>query len=954
MNEPKKPQPFSAQEIEAKWYRYWEEHKCFHSEPDHRPSYTIVIPPPNVTGALHMGHAVNNVIQDVLIRYHRMSGYNACWVPGTDHAGIATQSVVEKKLRQEEGKTRHDIGREALLDRVWKWKEMYGNRIVNQLKRLGCSCDWDRIRFTMDDGLSYAVRYVFLELFKEGLVYRGKRLINWCPGCRTALSNDELVYETVDTHFWEIRYPIEGESGEFITVATTRPETMLGDTAVAVHSQDPRYQKWIGKMCRLPLLGRLIPIVADDLLADPKKGTGAVKVTPGHDPNDYACGLRNHLPMINILNDDGTLNDNAGPYQGLITTAARAKVLEDLKAQNLLGKINKLQHDVAHCYRSHDVVEPYLSNQWFVKMEPLVALARKAVVDGQVTFFPKKRAEDYLRWLDQTPDWCISRQIWWGHRIPIWYCTRCCPGIVVDSRNEPKLIPEAAQPILPQTSGLNASPTACPHCGGRELVQDPDVLDTWFSSQLWPLSTLGWPEQTKDIQYYYPTQVLVTGRDIIALWVARMVMMGMKFRGEKPFSHVLINPTIQDERGDIMSKSRGNGVDPLKLIEGGSDHIQGKEPLGDIPADRIEHYPSYGCDALRYGLMSMASGDVQDIRLIVQRTSRPDQGYDVSLPVLEEGRRFCNKIWQACHGVIFANCQDAKLIKKASQHVEDVWLLDRLHHTIKGVREMLDIYRLGEACELLYHFFWDDLCSWYLEIVKPRLWENEGKLSKEYAQTTLLKTLHVFLRLLHPIMPHLSEELWHTLTPLLAAAGFAEECENCIVASWPDEKLYACDAEAVSVMELARGLTSAINNIRAEQKGIREGQKIPLVILTANSGEIFARLQPLFEGIKKLTKVERIEAAANVDKPNHSAVRMVQEITVYLPLTGLIDMDSEKNRIAKEIAKMEEQVKQLEAKLANQNYTSRAKPDVVQRDRDRLEEYKNRLKNLQKELASLA
>jgi valyl-tRNA synthetase len=949
MTEPRKPQAFSALEIEAKWYQYWEEHQCFHSEPDNRPSYTIVIPPPNVTGALHMGHAVNNVIQDVLIRYHRMGGYNACWVPGTDHAGIATQSVVEKRLRQEEGKSRHDIGREALLAKIWQWKELYGNRIIGQLKRLGCSCDWQRTRFTMDDWLSYAVRYVFLELFAEKLVYRGKRLINWCPGCRTALSNDELVYETVDANFWEIRYPLEGQSDEFITVATTRPETMLGDTAVAVNSQDVRYQKWIGKRCLLPLLNRPIPIIADDILADPKKGTGAVKVTPAHDPNDYACGQRNHLPMINILNDDGSLNDNAGPYRGMSAAAARAKVLADLKAQNLLGKTHKLQHDVAHCYRSHDIVEPYLSNQWFVRMEPLVALARKAVLDGEVTFFPKKRAEDYLRWLDQTPDWCISRQIWWGHRIPIWYCTKCYPGIVLDERGEPNLVPETAQPILPQTSSRNACPEACPQCGNKKLVQDPDVLDTWFSSQLWPLSTLGWPEETQDLKYYYPTQVLVTARDIIALWVARMVMMGMKFRGLRPFAHVLINPTVQDERGDIMSKTRGNGVDPLKLIVGGSDHIQGKDAFGDIPADRIEHYPSYGCDALRYGLMTMASGDVQDIRLIVQRSLRPDKEYDVSLPVLEEGRRFCNKIWQACHGVIFANCQEAKIVKKNSPHLEDIWLTDRLHHAVKGVSEMLDAYRLGEACEILYRFFWDDLCSWYLEIVKLRLWENDGKKSKQYAQTTLLKALHVFLRLLHPIMPHLSEELWHTLLPLLNAAGLEEKSENCIVAAWPEAKSYACDAQAVSVMELARGVTSAINNIRAEQKGIREGQKIPKVILTAANAEQLDVLQPLFEGIKKLTKVEEIAATPDVAKPPHSAVRMVQNITLYLPLTGLIDLDAEKTRIAKDVAKIEEQIKQLENKLANPNYTGKAKAEVVERDRARLEEFKERHKNLQKE-----
>lgn len=949
MTERRKPNPFSPKEIEAKWYSYWEENDFFHAEPDERTPYSIVIPPPNVTGALHMGHALNNVIQDVLIRFYRMRGHNACWIPGTDHAGIATQTVVETRMRREEGKTRHDVGREALLERIWLWKEKFGNRIIEQLKRLGCSCDWERTCFTMDSDLSYAVRFVFLELFREGLIYRGKRLINWCPGCRTALSNDELVHKDIQGHLWEIRYPVKGQD-DFITVATTRPETMLGDTAVAVHSEDPRYRDLIGKSCILPLMEREIPIIADDILADPEKGTGAVKVTPGHDPNDHECGRRNALPFINILNDDGTLNENTGAYRDLTVADARKKVLADLKKLKLLGKKQAIEHNVSHCYRTYDVVEPYLSNQWFVKMAPLVELARNAVLDEEVVFFPAKRRDDYLRWLDQTPDWCISRQIWWGHRIPIWYCRRCNPDIEMGAHGDPIRIPEDAKPLLPKKP--DGQPKKCPECGGGDLVQDPDVLDTWFSSQLWPMSTFGWPKKTAEFAYYYPTDVLVTARDIIALWVARMVMMGMKFRDMKPFSHVFINPTIQDERGDIMSKSRGNGVDPLKLIEGGSDNIKAERPLGDIPADRVEHYPVYGCDAVRYSLMSMLSGQLQDIRLRVNRTKKKDGHYDVEIPLFEEGRRFCNKIWQACHGVIFPKCEEVKIIKKESPHLEDLWLADKLKDTVTRSGELLASYRIGEMCEILYHFFWDDLCSWYLEIVKPRLWEEHGKRSKHYAQTMLIKGLDCFLRLLHPIMPHLTEELWQELRKQMTEAG-TEVPQACIVASWPDANTFASHPEAAGITELAREITSAVNNIRAEQKGIREGQKIPRAILSAGDPAQLEALRPLFGGIERLAKVSAIETQTGDEKPEYSAMRIARDIKIYVPLEGLIDLEAEKNRLEKEISKMEEHIKKLETKLENPKYISKAPAKVVQKDKDLLAEQRKRRDNFVAELKNL-
>lgn len=944
---------YSAKNIEEKWYQYWEKNKYFHAEPDQRKHYSIVIPPPNVTGALHIGHALNDTIQDVLIRFHRMQGLNTCWIPGTDHAGIATQSVVEKKLYKEEGKTRHDIGRQALLTRILDWKNQFGNRIINQLKKMGFSCDWDRTCFTMDDNLSQAVRTVFLELYKEGLIYRGKRLINWCPGCRTALSNDELVYQDVVTHMWQIRYPIEG-TNEFITVATTRPETLLGDSAVAVHSKDERYKNVVGKNCILPLANRPIPIIADDILANPEKGTGAVKVTPGHDPNDYACGLRHKLPMMNILNEDGTLNENAGIYSGLKVLEARKRVLADLEKLGLLGEIQNLTHPVAHCYRSDDIVEPYLSDQWFVKMSPLVEMARQAVVDGEVTFFPAKRTDDYLRWLDNTPDWCISRQIWWGHRIPIWYCMDCNPEIQLTATGEPISIPGTATPILPPTAEKDAVPSTCPHCGSQRLIQDPNVLDTWFSSQLWPFSTLGWPQNTEALQYYYPTNVLVTARDIIALWVARMVMMGKKFLGVKPFSHVYIHGTIQDENGDIMSKSRGNGVDPVNIIDGGVTEIHGKAPLKQIPADRIEHYQAYGCDSLRFGLMSMNTGQGQDIKILIQRTLRSEKDalphYDVEIPLFEEGRRFCNKIWQACHGVVFRNIENLKPQTQASTALEDIWLNDRLHQLIHTATADLEEYKIGEMCTELYHFFWDDLCSWYLEIIKPRLWGEQGEESKNQACYHLVKAVDVFLRMMHPIMPFITEELWQTLKSKLPENTLSK-ADACIIAEWPNENDYACNAEIAHIVELAREITSTINNIRSEQQ-VKPGQKIPEAFLCSNNKEILEQVQTLSAGIQKLTKVDAIRVINNMEKPEHTASRVLQDVLVYIPLAGMIDIEKEKAKISQEIKKLQDQMARLEAKLANTEYTSKAPAAVVEKDRNKLVDMQKRCKQWEEQLAT--
>ena len=947
---------YSPTEIEGKNYKFWENTGYFHPEVDDRESYCIVIPPPNVTGALHLGHALNNTIQDVLIRFNRMQQLNTCWIPGTDHAGIATQSVVERNLYKNEKKTRHDIGREALLEKIWEWKKTYGNRIINQLKKLGCSCDWDRTCFTMDENLSYAVRVVFLQLFKEGLIYKGKRLINWCPGCRTALSNDELEYEEVKAKMWQIKYPVK-DSDEFIIVATTRPETMLGDTAVAVHSSDERYKHLVGKKCILPLMQKEIPIIADDILADPQKGTGAVKVTPGHDPNDYATGLRNNLEMINILNEDGTLNENAGVYKDLTVQEGRKKVLQNLEKLGLLGKIEDITHPVAHCYRSKDVVEPYLSNQWFVKMAPLVELAKKAVLDKEVTFFPGSRTNDYLHWLDRTPDWCISRQIWWGHRIPIWYCSDC-NNIEFNDDNEPISIPETAKAILPSIEDPKSTPSKCPDCNGNNLIQDPDVLDTWFSSQLWPFSTLGWPKKTKELESYYPTNVLVTARDIIALWVARMVMMGMKFLGVKPFSHVFIHGTIQDEHGDIMSKSRGNGFDPVKIIEGGTDHIKAEKALENAPKNRVEHYPAYGCDSLRFGLMSMTSGQGQDIRILVNRDKIKEEDgiphYNIEIPLFEEGKRFCNKMWQAANGVILRNCENLESTTEPSPFIEDKWLCDKLHNVVKKCTAALQNYRIGENCSVLYHFFWDDLCSWYLEVIKTRLWGEHGEESKKYAQNSLIKASQTFLKLLHPVMPFISEEIWQELRSILPKEAALEEA--CIIAKWPDSQDYSEYPKEFEVTEIARNITSAINNIRTEQK-IKPHQKIPKAILTSNSKELLDKLDPLFHCVKKLTKSEEIIARVDVEKPKNAATRVIEGISstiiIYIPLEGLIDFEKEKEKLNKEIAKMQELIDKLEKKLANENYTSKAPSHIVKRDRDNLEKYQEQRDQLKQQLADI-
>ena len=960
--EPVDAKVYAPSMLEDAWYAWWNDNGFFHPEPNpDRESHTIMIPLPNVTGALHLGHALNNSIQDSITRCRRMQGYEALWVPGCDHAGIATQSVVERRIFEEEGLTRHDVGRKAMLERIWIWKDEYMNRILGQLRRMGCSLDWERTNFTMSRKLSRAVRTVFLALFKDGLIYRGKRLINWSVGVQTALSNDELEHHDVNTSMWEIHYPVVGQPGRSITVATTRPETMLGDTAVAVHPEDDRHKDLIGKTVLLPLMEREIPVIADDILADPEKGTGAVKVTPAHDFNDYECGLRHDLPMVNILCPDGTLNENAGKYAGLdAVTDGRNQVLKDLEQQELLGKIEPLTHSVAHCYRSGKVVEPYLSDQWFVKMDKLVELARKCFLDGQVRFFPERRGDDYLRWLDNTPDWCISRQIWWGHRIPIWYCTDCCPEIELDAEGDPKPIPSAAKPIVPDSDDPDASPAACPECGGTHLVQDPDVLDTWFSSQLWPISTLGWPDKTADLDYFYPTNVLVTARDILALWVARMIMMGMEFMdGVTPFHHVYIHGTILDESGNIMSKSRGNGFDPVRVIEGGSDEITGKfAPAPDIPAHRVEHYKVYGADALRYGILSLTTGFNQNLKLSVRRAQRDGGGdvpeYDVEVPIFEEGRRLANKIWQAVKGVILPNLEGFTPAETASPEPEDRWIISRLSQGVAEVTEHFEEYHLGEICDVIYHLFWDDVCSTYLEATKPRLWGQHGEESRRHAQTTVLRVIDAILRLLHPIMPFITEALWQELRPILEAAGESDLCEALIAGPWPDASRYTVDHELEEAAQLALDVTKNLNAVRSELPGVGPGMTLPEVLLSCDQAQHLERIEPFWPLIRRLAKVETLTNTDSQTPPDASAVAVAPPLRMFVPLAGLVDVAAESERLGKKMVKLEKEITGLEKKLANESFVARAPADVVARSRERLDEARCAKDALQAQLDRLS
>jgi len=877
MNRELLPKAYDFREVEQKWYEFWLEKDFFHANVDSsKPPFSIVIPPPNVTGQLHMGHALNNTLQDMLCRYKRLQGYEVLWVPGTDHAGIATQNVVERELAAE-GKTRYDLGRDAFIERVWQWKEKYGNIIINQLKRLGASCDWKRQRFTMDEGLSKAVRIVFVRLYKEGLIYRGERMINWCPRCSTALANIEVEGEEQEGALYYIRYPLEDGSG-YLTVATTRPETMLGDTAVAVNPEDKRYRHLIGKKVILPLAGRIIPIIADEYV-DVEFGTGALKVTPAHDFNDFELAQKHGLEFIQVIDSSGKMTSHAGSkYEGLDRYACRKAVVEDLKAQGLLDRIEPYKHRVGHCYRCKSVVEPMMSLQWFVRTKPLAEKAMEAVRQGRTRIIPSKWEKDYFNWLENIEDWCISRQIWWGHRIPAWYCSSC--GEITVSEEDPSM---------------------CAHCGSREISQDPDVLDTWFSSALWPFTTMGWPEKTKELERFYPTSVLVTGFDILFFWVARMMMMGLHFMGDVPFYDVYVHALVRDAQGQKMSKSRGNVIDPLVMIE------------------------RYGTDAFRFTLAAFAAQG-RDIKLSEERI----EGY----------RHFINKIWNASR-LVLMNLEDfdPSISKNYTTQPEQLfhrWILSRLHDVISEVRQAMDEYRFNDYAQTLYQFFWHEYCDWYLEMIKPEFY-GEDRDRRVTAQALVLFMLRQMLIMFHPIMPFVTEEIWHRLP---GTEGSIME------ASFPVESPVWKSVDVERDMRFLQELVTAIRNIRGEMN-IAPGLEVDVVCRYQEDRErmIAENYEYL---VKELARVKHfsILPMEGTSKPKFAATGVAGSSEVSVILKDLLDFDSELKRVDKEIGKLESEVTVIQKKLHNEDFLKKAPEEVVEKEKEKLKRLMDKLQKL--------
>jgi valyl-tRNA synthetase len=862
------PKNHDPKAIEEKWTRLWLDEKTFARKPEQGGEpFTIVIPPPNVTGFLHMGHALNNTIQDILIRWRSMQGRNSLWVPGTDHAGIATQNVVERALKKE-GKTRRDLGREKFVERVWEWKKEYGDTINHQLKRLGSACDWDRERFTMDEGLSNAVKEVFVRLYDKGLIYRGKYIINWCPRCETALSDEESEHQSVQGKLYHFRYPVKGEPGRFVTVATTRPETYLGDTAVAVNPKDERYTDLVGKMLILPVLNREIPVIADDFV-DPKFGTGCVKVTPAHDPNDFGMGQRHNLPMINVMTDDGHMNEEAGPYQGMERFACRKKITDDMEAAGLLDKVEEHPHSVGHCYRCHQIVEPRLSPQWFVKMKPLAAPAIEAVKDGRIVFVPERWNKVYLEWMENIRDWCISRQIWWGHRIPVFYCDECN-----------------------HQWADRGTPSKCTKCDSAKIRQDEDVLDTWFSSWLWPFSVFGWPDKNKDLSFYYPTHSLVTASEILFFWVARMIMAGMEFMGDIPFREVYIHGTVRDDQGRKMSKSLGNSIDPLEIIA------------------------EYSADALRFSLI-MLTATGQDVY--------------VSKDKFEIGRNFGTKIWNAAR---FMQMQLDKegitasgiRLDPANWRPDDWHIIARVEDAAKAAEDCLIRYRLNDYAKVMYDFMWHEFCDWYLEYAKEWLYGEDPVRRREVLQIML----HVFsrgLRLLHPIMPYLTEELWH-------AMGFGTDGVSILRAQWPldNESTMRNMAEPFAVyVDGKHELIQAGRTIRGEYD-ISPAQKMEFVIKPA-----FTEDEELFrndiKGMSTLLKAGNLIIDAHYMPSGPVPSSICSRGTIFMSMAG-VNVEAEKARLQGEIQLAEASLNKTNAMLANQRFVEKAKPEVVEQAKE--------------------
>ena len=875
------PKVYDPASVEKKWYEFWEKNRYFHAEPEPgKKPFSIVIPPPNITGKLHMGHALDNTLQDILIRWHRMMGDNTLWMPGYDHAGLATQIKVEEVLKKEEGKTRFDLGREEFVKRVWAWKEEYGDRIINQLKCLGISCDWERKRFTMDEGCSRAVRETFVSLFEKGLIYKGTRITNWCVNCHTALSDIEVEHEDTPGHLWYVRYPVVGEEDTYLTIATTRPETIPGDTAVAVNPQDERYAKLIGKTLRLPILNREIPVIADSYV-DTKFGTGAVKITPSHDPNDYEMGLRHNLPEIVVIGKDGVMTEEAGPFAGLERYECRKQIVARLKEEGYLVKIEEHSHAVGHCQRCHNIVEPLVSTQWFVKMQPLVKAAVDCVTDGRTQFVPERFTKNYTGWMENIHDWCISRQIWWGHRIPVWYCDDC--GEMSASRTDLE---------------------KCPKCGSTHIHQDEDALDTWFSSALWPFSTMGWPDNTELLKQFYPTSVLVTGYDIIFFWVARMLIMGMEFMKEIPFEKVFIHGLVRDSQGRKMSKSLGNGIDPLEVIE------------------------KYGADTLRFMLIT-GNTPGNDMRFYWER--------------VEGTRNFANKIWNASRFALMNMEGYDKDAELAPYTLADKWILSRLQDTVKDVTGLLERFELGEAGRAIYDFIWSEVCDWYIEIAKPRLYNKEAAAERATAQHVLATVLVSAMKLLHPYMPFITEEIYQCLP---------HEAESIMISKWPvaDESLV--DPEAERGMNAIMDSIKAIRNMRAEVNA-NPGKKIPAIMLVSEDlREVVAHNDSY---IKLLGGIDNLELRPlNGEKPENAMAAVVTGIEVYLPLAGLIDVEKETQRLSKELAAMEKDLQRAGGKLNNAGFLAKAPEDVIAKERAKYEELSGKIEAVKKRMAYLA
>ena len=868
------PKVYDPGTVEKRIYEMWQSHGCFKGviDPDKKP-FSIVMPPPNVTGQLHMGHALDSTLQDILTRYKRMQGYAALWLPGTDHAGIATQIKVEEELRVKEGLTRYDLGREKFLDRVWEWKNKYGNRIVEQQKVLGASCDWDRSAFTMDETRAKSVRETFCELYEKGLIYKGSRIINWCPKCRTALSDAEVEYKDMPGSFWHIRYPIEDSDEEFI-IATTRPETMLGDSGVAVHPDDERYKHLVGKNAILPLVGRKLPIVADEYV-ELGFGTGAVKMTPCHDPNDYEVGLRHNLEQILCIDEDAKII-NGGKYNGMDRYEARKAIVADLEEQGYLVKVEPYNHNVGCCYRCGTVVEPLTSPQWFVKMKPLAEAAIEVVKDGRIKFVPERFTKTYMNWMENVHDWCISRQLWWGHRIPAWYCDDC--GKITVAREDP---------------------CECGHCHSKNIHQEEDVLDTWFSSALWPFSTMGWPEKTPELDYWYPTSVMVTGYDIIFFWVARMIFSGMEQMKEEPFHTVFIHGLVRDSQGRKMSKSLGNGIDPLEMAE------------------------KYGADALRFNLIT-GNSPGNDMRFYVEKC--------------EAMRNFCNKIWNASRFVMMnLTVEDNHLPEKLE--TEDKWILSKLDRVIKEVCDNMDSFELGVAAGKIYDFIWDDYCDWYIELTKPRL-NGDDEAAKEGAQRVLLYVLVEILKLLHPFMPFITEEIWQALP---------HEGDALMMQSYPeyDESLNFPEDEANFGMVM-----DAIKAVRARraEMNVPPSRKSHLIIVT-DKAKAFADGEKF---ICKLAYASGIEVSAELPESTDGMVSVITDnARMFMPMAELVDLEKERARMEKELANARKQLDGQIAKLANENFVSRAPEKVVNVEREKKAKLEALIENLEESLKNL-